>query len=198
MRVLIPIRSWQLPKTRLAGVLTHAKRVEMTQGWAQRALTASQEAGLSVVVLTSDPSVMAWARSQDADAWPDPAGRPGLARVMDAALVRCAGPTLVLMPDLPAVDANSLRALTAADGLPIWVPNQHGTGTNAALLMAPPRKPTAFGAPDSLHQHTKTFGGRVLALPSLAVDVDTPTDLLQSATDAGDTSQGHASPALPG
>jgi 2-phospho-L-lactate guanylyltransferase len=62
------------------------------------------------------------------------------------------------------------------------VPDRHGTGTNALLIAPPGAFDPSFG-PGSFDrhlEHARQAGivHRVEALPSLALDVDTPDDLI--------------------
>jgi 2-phospho-L-lactate guanylyltransferase len=98
-------------------------------------------------------------------------------RLMDAALILTADLPLVRSEDLEAIVA-ALRPGRAA----VLVPSRDGTGTNALALAPPFGIATRLGANSRpLHEHALANAGielSRLALPSLALDVDTPDDLL--------------------
>jgi 2-phospho-L-lactate guanylyltransferase len=102
--------------------------------------------------------------------------REGLERGADRAL---------LVPgDCPMLDPTQLeqmlaRAAPARSAL--IVPDRHGTGTNALLLTPPDVLEPSFG-PGSCQRHAANaesngIAHEVIAVPSLALDVDTPEDL---------------------
>ncbi len=85
-------------------------------------------------------------------------------------------------PMLDAVEVEELLERCARDEIAVAiVPDRHGTGTNA-LLISPPGAFTPSFGPGSLERHVATarhaeVAHRVEAVPSLALDVDTPDDL---------------------
>src|SRR4051794_1074194 len=93
---------------------------------------------------------------------------------------------VLLVPgDTPLLDPIELEELLArcerdAVGVAV-VPDRHGTGTNALLISPPGAFPPSFG-PDSLERHLSSARAegivhRVEHVSSLALDVDTPSDL---------------------
>ena len=91
---------------------------------------------------------------------------------------------LLVPGDCPLLDPAELDDLIAhpVDGRSaLIVPDRHGTGTNALLLTPPDALAPAFG-PGSRERHVanarrRGHDRRGLAVPSLALDVDTPEDL---------------------
>ena len=102
--------------------------------------------------------------------------REGLERGADRAL---------LVPgDCPMLDPTQLEGLLARPAparSALIVPDRHGTGTNALLLTPPDVLEPSFG-PGSCQRHAASaesngLAHEVVAVPSLALDVDTPEDL---------------------
>lgn len=92
---------------------------------------------------------------------------------------------LLVPGDCPAADPRELEELLAhpaGERSALIVPDRHGTGTNALLLRPPDALAPSFG-PDSRRRHLANataagVAGEVVEVPSLALDVDTPDDLV--------------------
>jgi 2-phospho-L-lactate guanylyltransferase len=101
-----------------------------------------------------------------------------------AAIESGAERALLVPSDCPIVDPSELEALLARDAggrSVLIVPDRHGTGTNALVLTPPDVLAPAFG-PGSRERHLANahdagIEGEIVAVPSLAFDVDTPDDL---------------------
>jgi 2-phospho-L-lactate/phosphoenolpyruvate guanylyltransferase len=108
------------------------------------------------------------------------AATKGIGTALEAGAER----VLLVPGDCPAVDPRELEALLAhpATGRSVLVvPDRHGTGTNALLLKPPDVLAPSFG-PDSRRRHVDHasaagVAAKVVELPSLGLDVDTPDDL---------------------
>ncbi len=103
-----------------------------------------------------------------------------------------AGPALIVMGDVPlleAADVDLMLDQLHRDGpAAIAAVSRDGTGTNALALSDPSLFAPAFG-PFSLARHraAATLGGirwAELALPRVALDIDTPEDLLRLRSEA--------------
>lgn len=98
--------------------------------------------------------------------------------------LRAPNATLVVLPgDLPGLDPVELEAVVArrAEGAMVLVPAARDGGTGALALRADLNFPFAYG-PASFERHLALAGAlglepRVMALPSLADDLDRPADL---------------------
>jgi 2-phospho-L-lactate guanylyltransferase len=109
----------------------------------------------------------------------------GLVEARDDAVAGGASAVLILPIDLPLVSPAALGELIAAASVPgpvvALVSDRHGRGTNALLLAPPDAIAPAFGG-DSRSAHVAAAaeaGARFIAVESpLAVDLDTPDDLL--------------------
>jgi 2-phospho-L-lactate guanylyltransferase len=92
---------------------------------------------------------------------------------------------LVLPADIPFLAVQDIEViLTGSTQGPkvILCPSKEGTGTNALLRTPPDAIPARFG-PNSfslhlLEAHTKNIPCEVHSLPRVALDIDTPEDLL--------------------
>ena len=149
---------------------------------------ARQLAG--VMVVTSDPDATALAeRIAGARVVPDHAPPRGMNAAVVRGLAAVAGQgaegALVLTADLPLARPDDIAAIL---GHPLegpsalLVPSADGTGTNAMLLRPPEALSPRLG-PDSFARHSAEALRRGLVLerlerPSLALDIDTPRDLI--------------------
>jgi 2-phospho-L-lactate guanylyltransferase len=184
---LVPVRSLEGGKSRLAEHLDAEERADLVARLLRRTLEAVSSQVERVIVVSPDAEVLAFAARVGAE----PLLQVGsglndalrLGRERAAALD--AEALLVLPPDLPAVDGAEIhRILAAAEGprpAVVLVPDRHGTGTNALLLLPPDAIDFDFGA-DSRRAHAeaaRAVGARLVELDgALTLDVDTPEDLL--------------------
>ena len=193
---LVPVRSLSGAKTRLGEPLDAEERTELIRAMLRRTVhEARAAAGLDVVMVVSmDGELLAEARAMGASSFLQV--QEGLNQGLDEArLAVGTGATalLVLPVDLPGVSAAALDALVtaaeearrAAPDRPavIVVPDRHGTGTNALLLVPPDAIPFRFGE-GSRAAHAaaaRSAGASYVELDGpLDFDVDTPADLLEA------------------
>jgi 2-phospho-L-lactate guanylyltransferase len=192
-KAVIPIKRFERGKTRLGERLSDAARAELSRAMFERVLGASlacpQLSG--AVVLTDAEDIARDVVGRGADVLVDPAGAPKLGALIDMAFAHLraqgVGVALVLMGDLPRVEAGDLSALLAAlDGADLALaPDLSGVCTNAMALRFGPaadRFKTAFGGPGSLELHARFarelgLRVRVEENPRLGLDLDTPADL---------------------
>jgi len=123
----------------------------------------------------------------------------GLREAREEAVAGGANAILVLPVDLPLVTAEAVAdvvAPLARFGPPIVVivPDRHGRGTNALLVAPPDAIEFSFGG-DSREAHVacaRDAGARVVELGGpLAIDLDTPDDLLLVQELAPETADAH-------
>lgn len=183
--LILPVKGGPLAKSRLGA------RPELATAIALDCLDAvlACPAVGRVLVVTSDPAIRAAARALGAHVVPEARAGAGLvpaivSGVRVAALV-CAGPTAVLLADLPALRPEDLAAALAAvegglhDGPASMaaVPDAQGTGTVLLAARTPADLDPAFG-PESFGEHVRRGAEALdLDLPGLRRDVDTPADL---------------------
>jgi 2-phospho-L-lactate guanylyltransferase len=186
---VLPIKSFRNAKRRLGDAVGDGDKGVLAEAMAEDVLAAlATVRGLDeVIVVTAEPAAARAAERTGASVVHDPeeAGQSAAAlRGIDAAVARGAERVLLVPGDCPALDAEELSALLAGSGerrRVLIVPDRHGTGTNALLLTPPDAVVPAFG-PGSLARHAalaRAAGSdvRVRDVPSLGLDVDTPSDL---------------------
>jgi 2-phospho-L-lactate guanylyltransferase len=139
------------------------------------------------ILVSGEPRAQEMARAVGAEVIEDPeershseAARLGLARAAELG----AAAAILIPGDCPLIDPQEVDRLLT--GLPSHhvtvVPDRHGTGTNALVLSPPDAIPPAFGE-GSRARHEESARSRgftvtVEEAPSLALDLDTPADLI--------------------
>ena len=192
---VVPIRGLATAKTRLGPDLDPARRRALGEAMLRRTLEATRDAGsiVGTVVVTKDPEVAGLAQAHGAVGLVE--HLPGMNEAIDAArsvaVARGATAVLVLPADIPGVDAAAIDEIVvaaAAEGasrsLVGLVSDRHGRGTNALLLAPPGVIEPRFGEDSRAAHHAAATaaGASWLELDGpLALDVDTPADLLLAA-----------------
>lgn len=185
----VPVKDLAAAKQRLVGVLTPGERAALARAMLADVLGALRQARLDAVwVVTRDAGAAALARALDAEVLDEPTSQGHTAAVALAqarAVARGVRVFLTVPGDVPRVEAAEVRALAAATVSPpaaAFVASRSGLGTNGVALAPPDGMPLRFGEP-SFPDHVvaaraRGLEPRVLALPGLALDIDTPADLL--------------------
>ncbi len=171
---VVPMKSMDLAKSRLAGVLEPAGRRTLARQMLDHVLETLRQAGISQVRIADGD------RDLNADV------------AAAAHLVQDEGATdlLLVMADLPYLAADDIAALLdAGRQSAVVIAEAKDGGTNALLLRPPTALQFAFatGQP-SAHRHAEL--ARVAGIepvivrrPGLARDIDTPADLAALASD---------------
>jgi 2-phospho-L-lactate/phosphoenolpyruvate guanylyltransferase len=186
---VIPVKRFGEAKRRLAAGIDDARREALVAAMLEDTLEAVGRARTieQTIVITGDPRAQEIVASSAAEVLPDLADEghvvaalAGIARA-EADGVRCA----VLLPgDCPLLAPRELdRLLTGVpESYVAIVPDRHGTGTNALVLSPPGAIRPAFGEGScARHVAAAREAGipyAVEELPSLALDLDTPADLI--------------------
>jgi 2-phospho-L-lactate/phosphoenolpyruvate guanylyltransferase len=186
---IIPVKRFGAAKQRLAAGIDDERREAVVAAMLDDVLEAVGEARSieRTIVVSDEPAVVERASAAGADLVGDPGegGHPEAALAGIAHAERLGAESVVLLPgDCPLLDARELdRLLTGVPASYVAiVPDRHGTGTNA-LVLAPPRaiRP-AFGEGScARHVAAAREAGVPFAveeLPSLALDLDTPADVI--------------------
>jgi 2-phospho-L-lactate guanylyltransferase len=186
---ILPVKRFSGAKQRLAGGIDDERREALVAAMLEDTLGAIAEARSieRTIVVSGDPRAREIVASSGAEFLPDPADEghvpaalAGIARA-EAAGAEC----VVLLPgDCPLLDPKELDSLLT--GLPARfvavVPDRHGTGTNALALAPPGAIRPAFGEGSrARHVAAARDAGLPYAieeLPSLALDLDTPGDVV--------------------
>ena len=192
MRTLavVPIKSFDTAKRRLADALAGGSRHLLAQSMFADVLAALRRVRRldALAVVTHDHEAEAVVRGEAVTLLRDepPSGHSAAARIgVDHARESGFERVLLVPGDTPLVEPGELdRLLDDAEMERLAcaiVPDRHGTGTNALLLAPPDALEPSFG-PGSLERHLQAARAtglehRVVEVPSLLHDVDTPEDL---------------------
>jgi 2-phospho-L-lactate guanylyltransferase len=183
---ILPVKRFEAAKQRLSGELPASYRAQLAGAMVRdvlESLSRASEIDSTVIVsgqIEESPGTGVVVVADPHDAGQSPAALAGMKRAAEL------GHDLALLVpgDCPLLDPAEVDALVAeARQLDlVVVPDRHGTGTNALAL--DPRGPfePSFG-PGSLARHVqqaRELGLRfeVSEVPSLALDLDTPDDLV--------------------
>lgn len=190
MWAIVPLKSPQLAKSRLAAALSPDDRRACFFELARRAITALRDTrGIErVAVITADEEVMHFVRALGALALPESI-EAGTAHAFAAALEQLRAyalrRVLMMAGDLPLVSSYTLEQLVdaALRHEVVVVPDRYKSGTNALACSPPQAIEPCFGR-DSYARHlaaarTARRTLSTLDLDDLAFDIDVPADLEQ-------------------
>ncbi len=186
---ILPVKRFDAAKQRLAGGIDDERRAALAAAMLEDVLEAIGEARSieRTIVVSGEPLAQEIIAGSGAEVVPDP-GDEGHVRAALAGIARAeqeGAECVVLLPgDCPLLEPRELdRLLTGLPGSYVGiVPDRHGTGTNALALTPPSAIRPAFGE-GSCARHVAAareagvpFG--IEELPSLALDLDTPADVV--------------------
>src|SRR5258706_418354 len=178
--IVVPLRSFTLGKARLASVLSENERASLSRSMAECVVNAA--AAHPVVIVSSAPEVVVWARDRGCDVVADPgslnsAAAAGRGWAVDRGLARYA----VVHADLPL--ARSLEAVVSDGDAPVAVivPDHRDDGTPVLSLPTAATFSFAYG-PGSAERHAaearrRSLTVRIVRDPALGFDVDLADDL---------------------
>jgi 2-phospho-L-lactate guanylyltransferase len=179
--VLIPLKRLDDAKTRLADVLAPEERSALMLELFEGVLAAVGEADVGpVTVVSAEPPAphdVTWFDDRGL-AWND-----ALAAAMREVVVEPV--VAVVSADLPRLTAEDVRALVeATPDRGLAIARALDGGTNAVSMRPPGAVMTRFGEPSSAAVHAQAtaaagLAARILDIPGLAFDVDTPADLAE-------------------
>ncbi len=186
---VLPVKRFAAAKQRLAAGLDEQRRRELAAAMLEDALEAIGAARSieRTLVVTDEPRAAELAAAAGREVVPDPA-EEGHSNAALAGIARAqadgAGCVVLLPGDCPLLDPRELDSLLTGvpDRYVAIVPDRHGTGTNALVLSPPDAIRPAFGE-GSRARHTAAARAAgvpfaVEELPSLALDLDTPADVV--------------------
>ncbi|HEU5143117.1 MAG TPA: 2-phospho-L-lactate guanylyltransferase [Solirubrobacterales bacterium] len=186
---IVPVKRFAEAKQRLAPGIGDERRQALAAAMLEDVLAAIGQARTvaRTIVVSGDPRAQEIAAAAAAEVVPDPAdeghslaAQAGIAR----AEVEGADCAVLLPGDCPLLEGRDLDRLLT--GLPARyvaiVPDRHDSGTNALVLSPPTAIEPAFGE-GSRDRHIAAARAaeipyEVEEVPSLALDVDTPADLV--------------------
>ena len=186
---IVPVKRFPEAKQRLTPGIDEERRIALVAAMLEdvlEAIAAARTIGRTIVV-SGDPVAQEIAASASAEVVPDPADE-GHVEAALAGIARAeveGAESVVLLPgDCPLLDPRELdRLLTGVpDPYVAIVPDRHGEGTNALVLTPPTAIRPAFGEGSrARHVDAAREAGVPFAveeLASLALDLDTPADLV--------------------
>ena len=190
---VVPVKRFGAAKQRLAPGVDEEGRLALVAAMLGDVLEAIAGARMieRTIVVTGEPEAAAAAAAAGAAVVDDPDDRghseAALAGIEQAIAdgARC----VALLPgDCPLLEPRELDALLTGipESFAAVVPDRHGTGTNALVLSPPHAIAPAFGE-GSRERHVEAAKAAgvpyaVEELPSLALDLDTPADVLALTT----------------
>jgi 2-phospho-L-lactate guanylyltransferase len=186
---ILPIKRFSAAKQRLTTGMSGRQRRDLAAAMAGDVLTALAQARMvdRTILVSNEPRAQEMARAVGAEVVDDPGerGHSEAARLGIAQAAQAGAEAVILVPgDCPLLDPQEVDRLLT--GLPSHhvavIPDRHGSGTNALVLSPPDAIPPAFGE-NSRQRHEESAGARGLScsideVPSLALDLDTPADLI--------------------
>ena len=188
--ILIPLKPLAMAKQRLAPVLEPNERRRLMVSMLEHVCRQAVASGVGPVALaTSEPQAPLLARGLGVGVLADGglAWNDGLRHALDALHPAPAG-VIYLAADLPLVTAAEIAELAAdAPARGVVIGRAHDGGTNALGLWPATAIQPCFGAPGSAALHAQAAAGagypsRMVDLPGVALDVDTPDDVVRAAT----------------
>jgi len=194
---ILPIKSFADAKQRLQNELSAGPRRALAEAMYSDVLVALRRANSvdEMLIVSADNAAQQIGGGygaqvlDDAQRGHNAAASLGIGWALEAGIDR-----VVLVPgDCPLLDPTELDELLARpvdERSVLIIPDRHGTGTNALVLTPPDALAPSFG-PGSCERHAASaeaagISHEVVEVSSLALDIDTPEDLvaLQSALDA--------------
>jgi len=199
MIAAVPVKDLVNAKQRLTTLLTPLERSLLARAMLHDVLRALRRSALvEPWVITGDADVEAIARAHAVRTLHEDANRGHTAAVkvaQDEARRGGADIFITVPGDVPCVTATEIDTLATEARRPgataVFVASRSGLGTNGVALCPVDAMPLTFGEP-SFANHVALARRRglavsVLALPGLALDVDTADDLTTLVAEGGDT-----------
>ena len=186
--VAVPVKDLATAKQRLVPALPPERRAGLARAMLADVLRVLAGCRLDAVwVVTRDAEAAMQARALGAEVLLEPENQghtAAVARAQAEAARRGARVFVTVPGDVPCLAGDEVQALAgAAREAPaaVFVPSRSGLGTNGVALAPPAAMPLRFGEP-SFENHLaearrRGLDPRVLSLPGLALDVDSPDDL---------------------
>ncbi len=183
---IIPVKPFAEAKSRLSSVLSPQQRIELSRYLLQRTLNIARQVG-DVVVISRDAQARHLANQADADALVENSSDLNQAlRQATAWVTTQGGQTALILPtDLPLLEASDLQAMLNLGQLSpsvVIAPCQRREGTNGLFINPIGLIDFVFGL-NSFQKHYQAIQAVGLSpliyeSPSMALDLDLPTDLI--------------------
>ncbi len=162
--------------TRLSHVLDERQRASLMQDLAAHTISVARKAGLPLLVVSNDATVVSWSERHGCTAISEPDGG-GLNGAAAAGARAATGSWMILHADLPAIDPGDVRAGARLVEHECVLAPSHDGGTSL-IGGTGPDFPFQYG-PGSFRRHLASVNGDVTILirSGLALDLDRPWDL---------------------
>ncbi len=191
---ILPIKNFAEAKQRLSEELTPGPRRALAEAMFSDVLVALRRAKTvdDILVVSGDRGAQriaggngAMVIEDDEERGHNAAATIGIRMAVDEGVDR----VLLVPGDCPLMSPVELDELLGRQAAPrsvLIIPDRHGTGTNALVLRPADALAPSFG-PDSCQRHAANadvadIAHEIVAVPSLALDVDTPDDLAELQT----------------
>lgn len=193
--ILVPVKDLSGAKQRLASVLSQSARTELAHAMLTDVLDAiAVFGGDDVSLVTSDPFALDLANQLAFEIIRDDSNvgeTDAIAMATRVCESHGINSVLVIPGDIPLIEAAEIRAIydSAPPNGAVLVPSRDKRGTNAVLRRPASLFPLRFGN-DSFMPHLSAAIATdtscvVLSLPGIALDIDTPADLMELAQATG-------------
>ncbi len=187
---VLPVKRFAAAKARLGNDLSAGTRRALAESMVTDVLMALRRTKAidEVLIVTSEPTAEAIGHGYGATVLPDDAENGQSAATLIGiahALENGAGRVLLVPGDTPALDPVEVSELLARPAISpsvTLVPDRHGSGTNALVLVPPDIIEPSFGE-DSRARHERAAASagvpcHVESFSTLLIDVDTGDDLV--------------------
>jgi len=183
--IVLPVKSLELSKTRLAPVLDPLERAALTLAMLEDVLDVTLTMpGWDTWVVSPDEAILEVSRRRGADTLveTEPSLDEAIRQAETEATGRGADALAVLLPDTPLVTPAALTRALHMPGPVVVAPSTGAQGTNLLVRRPSTVMPARFG-PDSYRRHLAAAAQHHLPIavaehPELAFDVDAPSDIL--------------------
>lgn len=186
---VLPVKRPGGAKSRMAGAMDEERRIALVEAMLEDVLEALDGSRLlfGTIVVTGDERAARMAEAHGCEVVDDPddGGHSEAALVGIAAARNHGADRVLLVPgDCPLLNPREVDRLLGAvpERFVAIVPDRHGTGTNALLLSPADAIEPAFGEGSAQRHLALAREAGVPAgleeLPSLALDLDTPADII--------------------
>ncbi|MFM9053907.1 MAG: 2-phospho-L-lactate guanylyltransferase [Solirubrobacterales bacterium] len=186
---VLPVKRPRGAKSRMAGAMDEERRIALVEAMLEDVLEGLDGTRLlfGTIVVTGDEVAAGIAKAHGCQVVDDPDdGGHSEAALVGIAAARDQGAERVLLVpgDCPLLSPREMDRLLGSvpERFVAIVPDRHGTGTNALLLSPTAAIEPAFGEGSAQRHLTLAREAGVPAgleeLPSLALDLDTPADIV--------------------
>jgi 2-phospho-L-lactate guanylyltransferase len=185
---LVPVKDLTQAKMRLSPLLTAAERHALDQAMLDDVLLALRQAAVfdRIALVTTDAYARSLAPRMGFEVVDEGSGR-GETGAVELAIKTCvrrgAGALAVIPGDIPLVTPGDIKSVTSLAGKydVVIAPSWDSRGTNAIMMRPADALELRFGSwsffPHVKQAKRRGLSYKVVRLPRIALDIDTPQDL---------------------